>query len=383
MTSRERVLISLQHKEPDCVPFDFNSTGATGISLKAYKNLLNHLVLKSKVSILDFPAQRASVDEILLQRLKVDTKGIYPNAPIQWKVSVKEDGDYDYYEDGWGIIRRKPKTGGLYYDIIGHPLSNISTPNIERYSWPDPTNSIIFQGVKEKTTRLYTETDKFLVLGRTFANGIFTMGAWLEGFEKWFCDLISEPKRVSKIMDKVLELKIKYWERILAEVGNYINAIVEYDDLGTQQGLLISPQLYRKYVKPRQKELFRFIKKRSPAYIFFHTDGSVYDIIPDLIEIGVDILNPIQIGTAKMDANALKAEFGNYLTFWGGGIDTQKTLPCGTPKQVKDEVKRRIKDLSPGGGFVFASVHSIQADVPPENIMAMWEALQENSVYEQ
>lgn len=382
MTSRERVLVSLQHKEPDRIPFDFNGTGATGISLKAYRNLLSYLGLKSKISILDFLAQRAAVDEILLQRLKVDTRGIYPNVPTQWKVTLKEDDKYTYYKDGWGITRRKPKTEGLYYDIIEHPLSNIITPDVEKYPWPDPTNPVIFQGIKEETIKLYRETEKFLVLGRTFGNGIFTMGAWLEGFEKWFCDLISEPKRVNKIMDKVLELKIKYWEKILTEIGNYINAVVEYDDLGTQQGLLISPQLYRKYVKPRQKELFSFIKKKSSVYIFFHTDGSVYDIIPDLIEIGVDILNPIQIGIVKMNARVLKREFGNYLTFWGGGVDTQKTLPYGTPQQVKDEVKRRIKDLSPGGGFIFASVHCIQGDVPPENIMAMWEALQENSVYE-
>ena len=381
MNSRERVLCALDHKEPDRIPFDISSTGSTEIALKAYRNLLSYLGIKKKVEILTLVAQRAYVDETILKKLNVDTRGIHPNVPMQWKVKTKEDDLYTYIEDGWGIIRKMPKIGGLYYDIAVSPLSNVNTDAIEKYPWPNPTDPVIFQGLKEKAIRLYKETDASLIVGRTFGNGILTMGGWLEGYENWFCDLISNPKRVNKIMDKVLELKMKYWNRMLNEIGDYVDVVVEYDDLGTQDSLLISPELYRKYVKPRQKELFDFIKRKSSVYVFFHSDGAIYDLIPDLIEVGIDILNPIQIGLLKMSGPVLKKEFGKYLSFWGGGIDTQHTLPNGTTQEVKDEVKRRIQDLSPGGGFVFATVHAIQADVPPENIMAMWEALRENGMY--
>ncbi len=382
MNSKERVLCALKHKEPDRLPFDIGSTGSTEISSIAYKNLLNYLGLERGIEILTLVAQRACVDEDILKKLNVDTRGIHPNVPIQWKVDTKEDDQYHYYTDGWGITRKMPKDEGLYYDIVEHPLSDIPTNAIKKYSWPNPTDPLIFQGLKQKTLRLCKETDAALVVGRTFGNGILTMGAWLEGYENWFCDLISNPKRVNIIMDKILELKMKYWDKALDEIGNYIDVVVEYDDLGTQNNLLISPELYREYVKPRQKQLFNFIKeKKSSVFIFFHSDGVIYDLLPDLIEVGIDILNPVQIGLSKMDAHTLKKEFGKYLTFWGGGIDTQHTLPNGTTQEVKDEVKRRIQDLSPCGGFIFATVHAIQADVPPENIMAMWEALQENGMY--
>ncbi len=383
MNSRERVLLSLRHKEPDRVPFDLCGASVTGIHIKAYKNLLNYLDLgiKKEIKLILLHSQSASVDENVLKKLKVDVRGIYPNLPIRWKVSIKEDDNYTYYKDGWGIIRRMPKNKGLYYDFTMFPLCNVNTGNLEKYPWPNPTNPVIFQGLKEKAIRLKKETDAALVVGRPFGNGILNMGAWLEGYENWFCDLISNPRRVNKIMDKILELKIKYWDMMLTEIGDYVDIIVELDDLGTQDGLFISPKMYRKYVKPRQKELFNFIKQKAPVYIFFHTDGAIRDLIPDLIEVGIDILNPVQIGLPKMNAKVLKKEFGKYLSFWGGGVDTQNTLPHGTPQEVKDEVKRRIQDLSPQGGFIFAAVHTIQADVSPENFMVMWEALQEYGVY--
>jgi uroporphyrinogen decarboxylase len=168
----------------------------------------------------------------------------------------------------------------------------------------------------------------------------------------------------------------------LEEVGDLVDVAVEYDDLGWQSGLLVSAEMYRRYVKPRHKELFNFIKARSHAAVFLHTCGAVYELIPDFIETGVDILNPLQVSAAGMgDTRRLKQEFGDKLTFWGGGVDTQGVLPGGTPEEVKDEVKRRIADLAPGGGFVFSAVHNIQPDVPPENTMAMWEAWKEYGAY--
>jgi uroporphyrinogen decarboxylase len=182
-------------------------------------------------------------------------------------------------------------------------------------------------------------------------------------------------------MDKLLEIEMGYWDLILSALGDYIDVVLTANDFAGQKGLLISPSTYRKYIKPRQKKLNSFIKKKKPyVYIFFHSCGSIYDLIPDLIDTGIDIINPVQVSAVKMDTRKLKKEFGDVLSFWGG-IDTQKILPHGGSQEVKDEVKRRIDDLAPGGGFVFAPVHNIQPDVPPENIIAMWEALQEYGEY--
>lgn len=381
LSSRERVMTSLHHKEPDRVPFTLSSTGATEVSIIAYENLLKYLGLEEKVEILSFNSQRAVVSDYFLKKFNVDTRGIYTYTPLHWKIETFTDNKYDYYKDGWGIVRRKPKTDGFYYDIYKYPMAEINTDNIDKYPWPDPYDPQILKDGRNRAIQMRRETQAALIVGRTFGNGIFTMGSWLEGFEKWFVDLLQDPKRACKIMDKILDLKIQYWDRVLAELGDLIDVVVEYDDLGGQQELLISPRLYRKYVKPRQKKLFNFIKKKAPVSLFFHTDGVVYDIIPDFIEVGVDILNPIQFTLAKMDAKKLKGEFGDSLTFCGAGIDTQHTLPFGSPQQVKDEVRRQIDILAPGGGFIFATVHAVQADVPPENFISMWEALQEYGIY--
>lgn len=210
----------------------------------------------------------------------------------------------------------------------------------------------------------------------------FQMSFLLRGFEDFFMDLAANPPLACYLMDKVIELKMKFWGLVLEELGDYITVVALADDLGDQRGPRISLQMYKKYIKPRQKKLIGFIRKIAPhpVYIFLHSCGSVYDFIPDLIEVGVDILNPVQVSAANMDTKKLKKEFGKDIVFWGG-IDTQQVLPRGTTQQVRDEVKRRIDDLAPGGGFIFNPVHNIQEEVPPQNIMAMWEALQDYGIY--
>jgi uroporphyrinogen decarboxylase len=183
-------------------------------------------------------------------------------------------------------------------------------------------------------------------------------------------------------MDATLRFHLDFWAAALEEIGDLLDVAVEYDDLGWQSGLLISKEMYRRYVKPRHRELFSFIKEHSRPAVFLHSCGAVYDLIPDFIETGVDILNPVQVSAAGMDnTRQLKEEFGADLVFWGGGVDTQAILPRGSTDAVKEEVKRRIGDLAPGGGFVFAAVHNLQPDVPPENIAAMWEAWEEYGSY--
>ena len=196
-------------------------------------------------------------------------------------------------------------------------------------------------------------------------------------------DLAVNPSIACKIMDKIVELKIKFYEEASKKIGKYIQFIREGDDIAGQKNLLISLKMYSEYIKPRHKKLFEAQKKYfpQPFFIFFHSDGAIYKIIPDFIEIGVEILNPVQITDKGITLEKLKKEFGKYLSFWGGGIDTQRILPRGDIHQVKEDVKKRIEILGKNGGFIFSTIHNIQDDVPPENIIAMVETLKEHWKY--
>ncbi|MBM3881001.1 MAG: hypothetical protein FJ387_14985 [Verrucomicrobia bacterium] len=220
------------------------------------------------------------------------------------------------------------------------------------------------------------------VLGRNAA-GIWEMALRLRGFENFFTDMLTNVKFAEALLDRILEVKLAYWARALERVGPNVMIVSEADDLASQDRCLCRPELYRQLIKPRHTQLFAFIRKhaQAPVKIFFHSCGAVAALIPDLIESGIDILNPVQVSARGMDTRELKRQFGRDLTFYGGGVDTQRVLPRGTPQEVRDEVKRRLDDLAPGGGFIFATVHNIQADVPPENLLAMWEAFRTHGVY--
>ena len=183
------------------------------------------------------------------------------------------------------------------------------------------------------------------------------------------------------MLDRLVEYKCAFWERALKEIGDLVDVVVEADDLGGQNSPLMSPKTYRSLIQPRHKQLFSFIKAQAPVKLFYHTCGAVRVLIPDLIDAGIDILNPVQISSPGMELEALKRDFGRDLVFWGGGVDTQRVLGTATPEQIREHVKQNIEALAPGGGFVFAAVHDIQANVPPENIIAMWEAWQTYGVY--
>lgn len=382
MNGRERILTTLQHREPDKVPFDLGSTPVTGIHHIAYRKLRKALGLTEKEpTIWHISQQLAWVDDDVHEALKTDTKGARPKAPSSWQLKFTEDDDYVYYTDEWGITRRRQKKNGYYFDLFSSPLADAKTiSDIERYPFPDPVEDDRFEGLREFAEKVRAEGRAFVLGG--ISAGMLEMGLWLRGFENFFCDLHENRKLAEAICDKILELKIRYWEKALALVSDLVDVVQEGDDYGGQQGLLISPKLWREIFKPRLRQLFSHIKGCAPhVFIFFHSCGSIYEIIPDLIEVGVDILNPVQVAAANMDTKRLKREFGDSLAFWGGGVDTQRVLPRGTPEQVREEVKRRIEDLAPGGGFVFNTVHNIQADVPPENILTMWEAVQEFGQY--
>lgn len=385
MTMKERVTTALQHREPDRVPFDLAGTTVTGIHNVAYRNLLSHLGMDNRsTEIYDVITQQAKVDEDVLQRLKVDVrKTDAGQSTTPSSTGIKDEGRYRCFVDSFGIKWCIPKEGGLYYDMREHPLSgSIALEDIKRYPLPPLPDTTYLETVGKRARTLFAKTGCAFTLAGSGA-GIFEYSSWVRGFKDFYMDLAYDPSTATALLDKLTDFKIRLWDMLLDKLGDLAQVALEADDLCTQQGPLISPDMYRKLIKPRHKKIFQFIKKRSPKamYIFFHSCGAVYDLIPDLIETGVDILNPVQVSAAKMDTLTLKKEFDKDITFWGGGVDTQKILPFGTPQQVRDEVKKRVDDLAPGGGFVFATVHNIQADVPPENIMAMWETSQEYGKY--
>ncbi len=385
-TSRRRVEAALNHREPDRVPFDLGGTILTGIHQQAYKRLREYLGLPAvDVQIEDPVQQLALVDEDVKQRFQVDVYGVNPSKPWsfqQRRPAWSEDG-YDKMQDEWGIEWWKPQQGGFYFDMRRHPLAEVDTiGGLNSYQWPDPLDPGRYAGMPERASELMNSRQVGFVLGRN-APGIFEIALWMRGFENFYCDMIANQSFAEALLDIITEIKMKYWARALELVGPNVMMVSEADDLASQNRCLVSPDLYRKLIKPRHTKLFAFIQKqaRVPVKIFYHSCGAISELLPDLIESGIDVLNPVQVSAAGMDTRELKARFGNSLTFYGGGVDTQEVLPHGRPQQVRDEVKRRIDDLAPGGGFIFNTVHNIQADVPPENILAMWETVHEYGVY--
>lgn len=385
-TSYERVKAVLEHKEPDRLPFDLGGSVLTGMNKHCYTNLRKYLGLPNKeTEIVDVMQQLARIDEDMIERLKIDVMCVDPDAPSVKGLAkeVELDGDYYKMTDEWGIGWKMPARGGHYYDMLYRPLENAETlDDIKNYPWPDPVDPLRFATLKQRADKYVFSDKKAYILGRQYA-GIWETALWMSGFEKFFCDMMLNEEFAHGLMDKITDLKMQYWEKALETVGENVLVISEADDLATQNSLLCSEELYKRIVHPYHKKLFSFIKKkaRNKVYIFYHTCGSVKPLIPYLIDEGVDILNPVQVNATDMDTKILKREFGKDVTFWGGGVDTQHVLPFGTPQQVKEEVKRRITELAPGGGFVFSAVHNIQSDVPPENFMAMWETLQEYGWY--
>ncbi len=386
-TSYQRIKAALEHREPDRVPFDLGGSVLTGMNKVAYRNLRQYLGLPEvEIKIYDPIQQLARIDQDMLERLEVDVRPVDPGRPLRAPLAtpVQNEGDYYAFTDEWGITWKMPVDGGFYFDMRRHPLAgpDVTVADVERHPWPDPLDPGRFATMKARADHYVHDEEKAYILGRNAA-GILEIALWVRGFEDFFCDLHLNPALADAILEQVTEIKLKYWQRALETVGENVMIVSEADDIATQRSLLISPEMYERYVAERHKRLFDHIKKAAQArvYIFYHSCGAVRDMIPQLIQEGVEILNPVQVSAGGMDTRALKREFGKDITFWGGGVDTQRVLPFGTPDDVRAEVKRRIEDLAPGGGFVFNTVHNVQGDVPPRNYMAMWEALMEYGRY--
>ena len=376
MNSRERILAALNHQEPDRIPYDLGSTQVTGIHVVAYQRLRDYLGLpKIEPTLCDVVQQIALPDDDMIEKLGVDVRGLFPLNSHNWKINNVDVGDALEFVDEWGILQRRPKDV-LYYSVWRSPLASetVTIDDVQKYNFPDTGDPARIAGLRDLALKYRAENKAVMIKG--VLAGIFEMSQRVRGMQNIMMDLASNTELACAFIDKMTDLKIRFWEMALPQLGDLVDVISEADDYGTQESQLVSPRMFRQIFKPRLARLIQRIKELAPhAKLFFHSDGNLRPILPDFAEIGVDILNPIHITAKGMEPAALKKDFGNQFVFWGGGVETQNVLPFGTPQEVKENVRKNIEALAPGGGYVFNTIHNIQADVPPENIVAMIEAM--------
>jgi uroporphyrinogen decarboxylase len=374
MKPRERVRLALDHKEPDRIPIDLGGTIVSSIAKTSYIQLKKHLGMPlEEIKLLDYVQQLPYVDEALLERFGVDFRMVQLPAATAPGLAIFEEGDYYAFIDRWGSKLHMPKQGGLYFDWVDFPIKEPTMEALDRYTWPRPDPPEYNDRLAEQARDLYENTDYALVGSAVIGGGIFEQPARTMGLESFLMALLNEPAFADRLMERITDVYVESCNAYLDKLGPYLQVFTFWDDMAGQSGWLIRPDIYRRMIKPKQRRLVEAIKKKTGAKLFYHSCGATRDLIPDLIDLGFDILNPVQVSARGMDTGQLKADFGKDIIFWGGGVDTQRVLPFGTPQEVADEVKRRIDDLAPGGGFVFAAIHNIQAFVPPENIVAAFE----------
>jgi uroporphyrinogen decarboxylase len=369
LNHRDRVLAVINHEVPDRLPVDFGGSPASGINLYAYQRLKRHLGLSGPVRVQTERSLLAWPDDAIMELFDVDLRLVVAHtAEDSGRRGEFDEAAYAApaeYTDIWGVVRRRPPRG--HYYVVHSPLEkdDVSLADLDAHSWPSPKQTDV-TGLRQEAERLRRETDCALVVhvpGR-----LFSFGQFMCGFANWLVQLKVNPEFCEALLDRGLGIQLSMAEETLHAVGDSVDILYLADDYGMQTGPLISPQLFRRIFKPRMARLIQFLRERSRARIAFHSCGSVYALLPDFIEVGVEILNPVQVSAADMDTARLRHEFGHRLAFWGA-VDSQQVLPHGSPGDVRAEVERRVRDL--GHGFIPYCVHNIQAEVPPENILAM------------
>jgi uroporphyrinogen decarboxylase len=366
LTPRERVLCALNHEEPDRVPIMFGGSGATSMLAPAYDRLKAYLGVHSETRVSSRLFQYTLLDEEVMVRFGSDFRPLVPGPAVSMLARELPD---DAVIDDWGTLwQRRP--GVEYYEMMRWPLQNATLETVLGYPWPDLAHPSRFTGLKARAQAIHAAGYASIVLAGLASYEICHQ---LLGLEAWLTQLAARPDGAHALMRLVTDRACAMAARLMEAAGDDIDVVVMADDLGGQNAPLISPQMYRALIKPYQAEIIATLKRRHPVKVFYHSCGSIYPLINDFIEIGVDLLNPVQVSAQHMgDTARLKKEFGPRLTFCGG-VDTQHVLPHGTPDDVRREVRRRINDLGPGGGYVLAAVHAIQPDVPPENVCALFE----------
>ncbi len=385
LTSRERVRLVLNHQEPDRIAIDLGGY-QSGISYETYIPLKQSLGIDTPTVIVEPIQGLAKVDDEVLRLFGVDTRYIFPKTPRGWDGTVAEDGYFmdkfgmrwqHSFRDEWGVKWHRP-VSSHYYDMVERRLEQVTTmEGLDTYPWPDPAAEGRVDGLKEEIDHLFSETECAIF---TSGQGIFELTWQCYGMENFFFAMADDLPFIKKLLDKSAEALAGLYGKFLDVTGPYLDCMELYSDYGTQLGPLISPKFYREVIKPRDMELNSFLKSKTNAKICLHSCGSVYAFLPDLIEAGFEVLNPIQTTATGMNSARLKREFGKDLVFWGA-IDTQKVLPFGTPLDVEREVEEKIRELGVGGGYIVASCHNIQAQTPVANVTTMFEAAQKYGQY--
>ncbi|MEI8371767.1 MAG: uroporphyrinogen decarboxylase family protein [Planctomycetota bacterium] len=383
MSSRQRVLAALNHQIPDRVPIDLGGN-QTGIHKFAFQAVAELLGMDASVVIMDAVQQLAKPSESLLERFRVDTRYIAAGAAADFKggiVQRQRDGQlWHDLTDEFGITWSMPDDQPLYMDISHHPLASATIKDIRDYPFPKGDDPGRFVGLRQRALEIRQQTPYAVVSG--ISGVVYEICWYLRGLETWFMDMLTQPEFCEALIDQTLKFWMDWFRVFLDEVGDVVDVIMIGDDLAAQKGPLFRPEFYRRVVKPRHKQLVQYIRSRTQAKIWYHTCGACVEYIPDLLDNGIDILNPVQISASGMEPAGLKARFGSRLAFWGGAIDTQHVLPRVSAETVREEVRRNMEIWKPGGGYVFNNVHNIQAGVPPENIVALYDAAHDFGFYE-
>ena len=402
MNHRQRVLAALRHQEPDRLPVDFGGTVDSTISAFSYQALRRALDLPPTLTrVQDVYQYTAVVEDDVRRVLGVDTAPVL-DQPAEWRPGSLPDGTPARFPtrfqpetrpdgtqvvtDEAGTVLLKMPAGGHYFDPLHAPLADAeSVAEIDRcLDWIEtydrPAHLDLAYEDLAATARALRQNSDYLLVG-FFGGHIFQAAQSLRGWELFLVDLLRNQTFAQALLDRLAEANVRRFARYAETVGRYVDVIHFEDDLGMQDRLLLRPELYREVVKPYHSQFFRFARETFAGHLLFHSDGAIAPLIPDLIEMGIDAINPVQVSAAGMDPETLKREFGRDMAFWGGGCDSQRVLPFSGPDEVADEVKRRIDALAPGGGFVLGPIHNVQAGVPLENLVTMFRVAREYGVY--
>jgi uroporphyrinogen decarboxylase len=362
----------MNHQQPDRLLIDMGKHIGS-IHRRAYVKLRDHLgdvPMVNENRVLDRMAQTVWPDEALLQRFDIDFRWLVPN----W-VQLTEREDVSGYIDMWGVPYRALEDWD-HCVVDGAPLREASIDEIDDFPWPDPHDPKQFEGLREQAKFLYEETD-YVVGADAIKAGMLMNSLQLRGYDQFFMDLVLNVDLAEKLMDKILWTLKEMWTHYMEEVGDYVQLAYVTDDFGTQKSMMISPKMFRELIKPRWKELNDHIKSLGDVRIMFHSDGAILPLLEDFVDMNVDILNPVQTSVSGLeDTFSLKEKFGDRLSFHGA-IDVQQMLPNATTGELEAEVTRRIYDLGRNGGYILAPCHNIGHDIPPENVVTLFEKARE------
>lgn len=369
MTHRQRIRAALAHRQPDRLPLDLGGTNCSTLTTGAHARLRAHLGIPAEPPA-PFLSRRSStveVDRAVVERFQCDVLPLMPGVPSTAERDISEIAFVDEFGVAW------QRHSGTHYINVNGPFQKLDDPtpaDVDHFVWPDPLDPVRYTRLGERGRALRREADYAVAL--TAWLGPVHLSQFMRGYVEWLEDLLARPLFVEALLDRFVGLWITAMDRILAECAGEVDVVLFGDDIGTQNGPLFRPELYRRFIKPHHKRMVETLKRHGVP-VMYHSCGSVAALIRDLIDTGIDALNPVQVAAAGMDTARLKREFGRDLAFWGA-IDTQRVLSRGTPDDVREEVRRRIGDLAESGGYVLCGVHNILAEVPPENVVAMYEA---------